>query len=581
MQVHPRKGMLMKKGFKAIFASVFAFALALAAVVPAYATSVGEGTADQPTTAKPTITVTTANPNDNLAAYKVLSVSVDSSNQLTYTYTDLFDAFLASAQYTASGVDADTPAKYMGLSEDNLKKLLGAFTAYIKAQNPVPAADKTATSNASGTATFTNVDMGQYIIVGVGGTGAKIYQTVTAEVVPTVVNGEYKLFSNYNVEMKVSEPTPEKEITGGTTTDGDLDTASVGDTVTYTLSATVPVYPVDAANTTFYMRDELSAGLTLKSTAAQIVVKGIAADDTETPLTLGTDYTVSIEGKFLYIDFVYDKIKSYAKVTATYDAVLNENAVTGISAGNPNTYTLIWSNDPYSGGSSTPHPTGPGYGQDDDTEIVYTYALRIYKYEAGSSDKPLGGAEFEIKDNNGNVIATIVTDDNGYAAYSGLEQGTYILHETKAPAGFKLMADQTITINKDNAIASVTTTTTVTYTTDINEASIKVQAQNAAGLKLWLTDGAQGETPEASATQPDGKVPAYVKTVTTTVVESGGTSGTAAEGYYSLDVPNEKGGDLPTTGGMGTVILYVVGGALVLGSAILMVAKKRMANSES
>lgn len=558
---------------------MLACALSLS-LTPAYATSVPEGNADKPVTFKPSITVTTANPNDEIAAYQVLSASVDSSNQVTYKFSDLFTAFQGSTQYTACGVDASTTDKYMKLSEDDLKKLLGAFTAYIKVQNPAPQAQYTKTTDSTGKAVFNNVDMGQYILVGVGGTGAKIYQTVTAEVTPKVVNGQYKLHSNYNVEMKTSEPTPEKKVKEGTKDDGGLPTASVGDTITYLLSATVPTYPVNATNTTFYMRDELSKGLTLKSAEDDIVVKGIDAGGNETTLTKGTDYTVTIEGKKLYIDYKYDKIKSYAKVTAEYKAVLNQDAVVGKDQGNPNTYTLTWSNNPYNGGTSENHPEGPGYGQGEDVKKVYTYALRIKKFEAGHTDKPLAGATFEVKDEQGRVVATVTTDDKGYAAFSGLKAGTYKLHETVAPAGYKLMAeDKEIQINKDTAINEVTTTTKVEYTTDINEASIKVQAQDATGKKLWLAAGQNG-TPEASATQPAGKVPAYVKSVTTTVVESGGTGGTAAAGYYTVDVPNEKGGNLPSTGGMGTTILYVIGSVLVLGSTVLLVSKKRMANDK-
>lgn len=49
-----------------------------------------------------------------------------------------------------------------------------------------------------------------------------------------------------------------------------------------------------------------------------------------------------------------------------------------------------------------------------------------------------------------------------------------------------------------------------------------------------------------------------------------------AEGSLSADVVNKSGSTLPTTGGMGTTIFYVVGSILVLGAAILLITKKRM-----
>lgn len=52
--------------------------------------------------------------------------------------------------------------------------------------------------------------------------------------------------------------------------------------------------------------------------------------------------------------------------------------------------------------------------------------------------------------------------------------------------------------------------------------------------------------------------------------------GNVNEGSAKVTVVNNKGSELPSTGGMGTTIFYVVGSILVLGAAILLITKKRM-----
>lgn len=45
----------------------------------------------------------------------------------------------------------------------------------------------------------------------------------------------------------------------------------------------------------------------------------------------------------------------------------------------------------------------------------------------------------------------------------------------------------------------------------------------------------------------------------------------------AMDIPNGTGTELPSTGGIGTTIFYVVGGAMVIGAGVLLIVKKRMA----
>ena len=54
----------------------------------------------------------------------------------------------------------------------------------------------------------------------------------------------------------------------------------------------------------------------------------------------------------------------------------------------------------------------------------------------------------------------------------------------------------------------------------------------------------------------------------------------APQGVDEVKVLNQSGTELPSTGGIGTTIFYIVGGVLVVGAVVLLVTKKRMNNVE-
>lgn len=273
-----------------------------------------------------------------------------------------------------------------------------------------------------------------------------------------------------------------------------------------------------------------------------------------------------------------------------YTAVITEEASLGTITGNPNDVDLIYSNSPFDGNTWEPGEDRPdhteGYGHDEDKEIVYTYALAIDKYEEKMPGEKLAGATFEIHkqvDCKDEAIATITTDENGVAHYEGLAAGTYYLKETKAPAGYNLMdAPVKITIDSTSTPHTVTVTKETTdyvYTSNPDEAEVQPakQAETRYGEKLYLTS-------DGIVTTENTDIPAYIKTTTTKkwteeVTEIGESD--TANGYYVAGVENSKGAHLPTTGGIGTTIFYIVGGCLMIGAAILLITKKRMTAKES
>ena len=150
---------------------------------------------------------------------------------------------------------------------------------------------------------------------------------------------------------------------------------------------------------------------------------------------------------------------------------------------------------------------------EDKTEI-YTYGLDVLKYEDGDTTKPLKGAEFILYAEDGTTVVRdqIAVDSNGHISWNKLKAGTYKLVEKKAPTGYKI---------------------------DETPRTIVISSE--------------------SATEDDRT-----------------TSGTTENYFYQIDVPNTAGVSLPSTGGIGTTIFYVVGGLLVIGAAVILVARRKV-----
>lgn len=162
-----------------------------------------------------------------------------------------------------------------------------------------------------------------------------------------------------------------------------------------------------------------------------------------------------------------------------------------------------------------PNPNEEGTVEPGDTTEVYTYGVDVFKKDSKTNQK-LTGAKFVLYKADGQNVAGAETevDANGYVSWNGLAAGTYKLVETKAPIGYKL----------DSTPREIT---------------------------ISKTTANKDNRQSASVTETN---------------------------FLQTDVPNEQGSTLPSTGGMGTTILYIIGGALVVGCAIMLVAKKRTEN---
>lgn len=533
---------------KSLMKKVFAAAAAIATVFGLAATTVA--TANAADNATLTVSTTDAKfAGKTVNAYKMFSATVSgdgNSKAVSYTLTDEWKPFFKDS--AASGLTGATDANVNDKANDYVSKLTGndlvAFAtkasnwAQTTANNIKADATATVSTDATDgkyTATFTNLDYGYYVVAVPGATLANAsgqYATLVS------VDG-----TNVDANIKGDLPTVDKKVqvngTGKDATD-----AKIGDTLNFTLTSTIP--DMAAYDTyTFNFKDTLSEGLTFGQVTS-VTVEGVAA-----PLTEGTDYTVTAptaSNNTLTVAMNDFKAKQQAnagkKITVTYTATLNEKAVVG-GAGNVNSATIQYSNNPSAGGTGDSEPS---------KVRVFTYGFTVDKYagnEYADGATRLAGAEFTLAPKGGAAISfvqvtagsaaenavyrvakagetgtttTITTPANGKVVFQGLKNGEYTLTETKAPAGYNKLA---------SAIG------------------VKVNGQN---------DGT--DTTDA--------------TVTITYNNDNGSDYNQTASNGVIPVQNKSGAILPSTGGMGTIAFTVIG-VLVIALGVAWTLKRKNA----
>ena len=236
-------------------------------------------------------------------------------------------------------------------------------------------------------------------------------------------------------------------------------------------------------------------------------------------LTFNADSVkVYVDGKQITSGY---EVKAGSKITVEYTSQLNDKAVIG-SAGNPNTMHLEYSNNPNDdqGGETGKTP--------DDTVIVFTYKTIINKVDA--SGAALKGAEFKLykvmKDGSEKEVAVVKNPEGTTFTFNGLDDGDYILRETTTPDGYNSISDIKFRITASHDVLS-----------------------ESPALKDLTGDKVTGEI-ELTADKTAGSL--------------------------TSNIVNQKGSELPETGGMGTTAMYLVGGVLVAGALLLLITKRRM-----
>ncbi|WP_315459911.1 isopeptide-forming domain-containing fimbrial protein [uncultured Streptococcus sp.] len=376
----------------------------------------------------------------------------------------------------------------------------------------------TATATVSSTASTTTIS----------GLAAGYYLVKDADNSQSGENSSYtrfilKVVGDATAELKSDVPSVVKKVqdtndtTGETSDWQDSADYDVNDSVPFQLTATLPSNLDDYTEYYLELSDTLSSGLTYNGDAKVYLDN----DGVRTDVT--SSFTIADDGSSFKINNLksLDGVTSSTKVVVEYTATLNENAVIG-SEGNPNTVKLIYSNNPNYTGSGETSPTGE---TPEDTVIVFTYKVVVNKVDQNGD--ALEGAAFTLykKDSSGNwnEVETISAGDTTTFTFLGLDDGDYKLSETTTPDGYNKASDVEFTVTADHDITS-----------------------DSPALNSVTGTGSLTFTPSTT------------------------------DGSLTTDVVNKKGSVLPSTGGMGTTILYVVGTILVLAAGILLVTKKRM-----
>ena len=480
------------------------------------------------------VTVSTLNEGDTLYLYKIGAPEVDEYNQRTITWTP------AALQTIIE--DAETE-NWNYAPDANLQTqiaaLIGTGDGKINVSGDGDYRAVVGTGESSATVA---VAPGYYLAIVRQGeasdTANIIYQNMLINAIPEVneTTGTWQKHADVAATVKKTEENidkEQKEQGSDAWTAETVDGYKRGDYIPFKVTTVIPNYPQNSLYATFQITDTATglkfvnvAGtypLTLKVANADVTANATASVNTDTE---NETFTITVNDSNLAIVFDKEYILAHPgqAVELTYWAELVADVETS-----HNDAKITYNRNPDEATTQ------------DDEDIVNqkTYGFTLLKYEDGDSGKnPLVGASFSLWD--------AATDGNK----------------------IDVIYDAAIEIKK----ADGTTMTVAGYRPikDGESAAEYIVATDGTANVYCLGD-------QDYFLQEDIAPAGYTRMATRLTVHP--TENTSVEGI-DFEVPNTKGVELPTTGGMGTTILYVGGSILVLAAAILLITKRRMSADE-
>lgn len=554
----------MKNTKRARRAAAFAAAVVMAACA---AIPMGSSfSASAVGTGKITITDDSGATSSTMAAFQIFTaqVSGDGESVVVTGWGDGIALNTLSDAIAASGLSSDFTGVNFENTEASAQKVADIVSGYSgeNASKAETFAKLAAQSRkGSGTAAVGNVieglNTGYYIVVDTEAASKGNYTSFTLGML-TVVTGE-----NATATVKRDFPSFDKQIgdindttdAANTYTFNEAADHDMGDAVPFKLIASVPSNIAKYDTYKMIFHDDLQADVfTFNQDSVKVTYYASSSDTTGTDVTKAFTTALSTaedKSKFeSHTDGTEDftvtcnNIKGIDSITLTsgghfeiqYTATLTKKANMG-AKGNWNGAYLEYSNNPNVSGEGDTDNTGKS---PTDYCVAFTYQTVIDKID-GITKAPLAGAEFtlekKLEDGSKKKIDVVTAVEGTRFMFNGLDDGTYVLTESKVP-------------DKYNGIEPITFTISAT----------EDQTDGSEALTSLTADGG------ARATFTSGKV--YLLNDTT---EATGSD----NGSVKTTIENLKGSTLPSTGGIGTTMFYVGGGVLVAGAGVILITKKR------